>query len=177
MEMQTKPLVGRRIKAADLVKAITDPAQMKLQRPETPKPSVAIESMSVIGKDKLRAGDQAIYEIFWAWAREQDVENDKYEIPAAYVRSYLAQGEKGDGHAHNDRLVDALERLSTTHVRYAVRDDAFRERGTVPLVTARLFATSPPASGQGSSTSKTLPVQSPLHATHRERTSNPFPRR
>ncbi|WP_459087635.1 hypothetical protein [Mesorhizobium sp. A556] len=136
--MQTKPLIGRRIKAADLVKAITDPAEMKLQRPEAPKPSVAIESMSVIGKDKLRAGDQAIYEILWAWAREQDVEADKYVIPAAYVRSYLAQGEKGDGHAHNDRLVDALERLSTTHVRYAVRDDAFRERGTVPLVTAKL---------------------------------------
>ncbi|TPN39340.1 replication initiation protein [Mesorhizobium sp. B2-3-3] len=138
MQMQTKALVGRRVKAADLVKAITDPAEMKLQRPEAPKPAVAIETMTMVGKDKLRAGDAAIYELLLAWSREQTDEGGEHVIPASHVRSYLAQGDKGDGHAHNDRLVEALDRLSTTHVRYDVRDEAFRERGTVPLVTAKL---------------------------------------
>ncbi|MBJ6125422.1 RepB family plasmid replication initiator protein [Microvirga splendida] len=134
------------IQAADLLEAFTSPAAMDRQEPQAPKPRAMIETMRIVGEDRLTASDGAVYEMLLAWAREQGLHLETHEIPFAVIRSYLEvpsikadKRKKGETRTvRTDDLVAGLHRLSSTLVRYDVRDEEFRRRGTVPLVLAEV---------------------------------------
>lgn len=134
------------VQAADLLEALKSPAEMDRQEPQVPKPKQMIETMRIVGDDALTASDGAVYELLLTWARKQGLDRETHEIPFGVVRSYLEvpsmdpdKRKRGENKTvRTDDLVAGLHRLSTTLVRYDVRDAEFRRRGTVPLVLAEV---------------------------------------
>jgi hypothetical protein len=134
------------VQAADLLEALKAPVEMDRQEPQVPKPKQMIETMRIVGDDVLTASDGAVYELLLTWAREQGLELDTHEIPFSVVKSYLEvpstdpdKRKRGENKTiRTDDLVAGLHRLSSTLVRYDVRDREFRRRGSVPLVLAEV---------------------------------------
>jgi hypothetical protein len=143
---QGDPIPPHNVRAADLLEALKSQQEMDRQEPEVTKPRQMIETMRIIGDDNLTAGDAAIYELLLTWARDRGLNLEKHEIPFNVVKSYMEvpstnteKRKRGENKTvRTDDLVAGLHRLSTTLVRYDVRDEEFRRRGTVPLVLAKL---------------------------------------
>ncbi|MFC4171631.1 replication initiation protein [Microvirga sp. GCM10011540] len=135
------------VQARDLAAAASGRSELSIQEPRAPKPKEMIEKIRIVGDDRLTARDQAIYELLLAWSRTDMLGKDSaeamkdkdalyaearsHEIPLKSVRSYAA-------FERADDLVTSLHRLSTTSVRYDIRDNEFRRRGAVPLVLAEV---------------------------------------
>lgn len=131
-----------RHRAANLAAALLDPREMRIQQPEVLKPRQLIDQVKIIGKDELTASDAALYELMLAWARQEVAvetpplevlydEHYTHEIPLEAVQSFI----RVEG---RDFIVAGLQRLSETMIRYDIRDERYRVRGTVPLVIAEL---------------------------------------
>ncbi|WP_457090589.1 hypothetical protein [Microvirga sp. P5_D2] len=136
------PLPPHRVRAADLLEALKSHDEMDRQEPEVTKPRQMIETMRIVGDDYLTASDAAIYELLLTWARHCGLNLESHEIPFSIVKSYLeVPSKKKHGETRTvrtDDLVAGLHRLSKTLVKYDVRNDEFRSRGTVPLVLAEV---------------------------------------
>lgn len=119
------------VQASDLGAAMSDPIEMARQAPVVPRPREMIEQVKVVGRDTLTAADNALYEGLVAWAQAHDGEAEGHAVPLATVMSY-AQVES------TDALVAMMHRLSTTYVKYDIRSEDWRRRGTLPLVLAEV---------------------------------------
>ncbi len=108
-----------------------DSRELDRQAPSMPKPREMIEQVRVVGKDKLTAADHALYEGLIAWAQDHDPKAESHEIPLEAITGYA-------GIDSTDALVAAMHRLGTPHVRYDIRSDDWRRRGTLPLVVAEV---------------------------------------
>ena len=136
------PLPPHHVRAADLLEALKSNDEMDRQEPEVTKPRQMIETMRIVGDDNLTASDAAVYELLLTWARHCGLSLESHEIPFSVLKSYLevpSARKRGENRTcRTDDLVAGLHRLSKTLVKYDVRDDEFRRRGTVPLVLAEV---------------------------------------
>jgi hypothetical protein len=60
------------VQAENLLNALRSKEEMDRQNPRHPKPRTMIEKVQIVGKDDLTATDAALYELFIAWARDED---------------------------------------------------------------------------------------------------------
>ena len=128
------PILGKHrkgIQASDLMTALTDPMEGLKQSPRVEKPRVLIETMRVVGDDIMTAHDNAIYEFLFANARENGIDKESHVIAVKNMMKFLEV-------RHVDRIVESLERITRTVVRYDIRDDEVRRRGSMPLILAEL---------------------------------------
>ncbi len=120
------------VRVSNFKAAMLDPAEMERQAVTMPKPREMIEQVRFVGgKDKLTAADHALYEGLIAWAQKHGPKSESYDIPLESITGYAGIGS-------TDALVAAMHRLGTTHVRYDIRSDDWRRRGTLPLVVAEV---------------------------------------
>lgn len=119
------------VQASNLEAAMRDSRELDRQAPSMPKPREMIEQVRVVGKDKLTAADHALYEGLIAWAQDHDPKVESHDIPREAITGYA-------GIDTTDALVAAMHRLGTTHVRYDIRSEDWRRRGTLPLVVAEV---------------------------------------
>lgn len=119
------------VQAADLESAMRDSRELSRQAPSMPKPREMIEQVRIVGRDKLTAADHALYEGLIAWAQDHDPKGASHDIPLEAITGYA-------GIESTDALVAAMHRLGTTHVRYDIRSEDWRRRGTLPLVVAEV---------------------------------------
>lgn len=119
------------IRAADLMKALTDPIEAMKTSPMTEKPRVLIETVRVVGEDLMTAHDTAIYERLLAHARDEGIDQDSHEIAVSALTKYLEV-------RNVDRIVESLERITRTVVRYDIQDEEIRRRGAMPLILAEV---------------------------------------
>jgi hypothetical protein len=119
------------VQASNLEAAMRDSRELARQAPSMPKPREMIEQVRVVGKDKLTAADHALYEGLIAWAQDHDPNAESHDIPLEAITGYA-------GIDSTDALVAAMHRLGTTHVKYDIRSEDWRRRGTLPLVVAEV---------------------------------------
>ncbi len=119
------------VQASDLAAALSDGRELARQQPRVPKAKELIESIKIIGQDRLTASDQAIYEALLAWVRDKGIADSAHTIPLSSLKTYAEI-------TRTDDLVAMLHRLGTTYVKYDVRDRKWRRRGTLPLVLAEV---------------------------------------
>jgi hypothetical protein len=119
------------IRASDLMKALTDPVEAMKTSPMTEKPRVLIETMRVVGDDVMTAHDTAIYERLLAHARDEGIDQESHQIAVGALMKYLDV-------RNVDRVVESLERITRTVVRYDFQDDEVRRRGAMPLIIAEV---------------------------------------
>lgn len=119
------------VQASNLEAAMKDARELDRQAPSMPKPREMIEQVRVVGRDKLTAADHALYEGLIAWAQDHDPKAESHDIPLEAITGYA-------GIESTDTLVAAMHRLGTTHVKYDIRSDDWRRRGTLPLVVAEV---------------------------------------
>ena len=119
------------IQASDLMAALTDPAEGMKQSPRVEKPRVMIETMRVVGDDVMTAHDVALYEFLLAHARANGIDKESHEVSPKDMMRFLEV-------RHVDRIVESLERITRTVVRYDFRDEEVRRRGAMPLILAEL---------------------------------------
>ncbi|HEV7337472.1 MAG TPA: replication initiation protein [Bosea sp. (in: a-proteobacteria)] len=119
------------VQVGDLKQALANPVDLHRQAPRVPKAREMVEQIKIVGKDSLTAADQAIYEGLLAGAREHGLEEAGHRIPVATIKSFAEV-------TRTDDLVAMLHRLATTYVKYDIRDEAWRRRGTLPLILAEV---------------------------------------
>lgn len=119
------------VQVDDLKQALANPVELHRQAPRAPKAREMVEQIKIVGRDALTAADQAIYEGLLAWAREHGLEEAGHRIPVSTIKSYAEV-------TRTDDLVAMLHRLATTYVKYDIRDEAWRRRGTLPLILAEV---------------------------------------
>ena len=116
--------------AGDLLAAMTG-AEESTPWPTVEKPKVLIESIRVVGPDDLTARDQAVYEFLLATARAKGMEKEKHTVPLKKVMEYLDVDSV-------ERVVESLDRIARTVVKYDLRDDEMRRRGWLHLIQAEV---------------------------------------
>lgn len=119
------------VQTADLEAAMRDRGEMERQAVTMPKPREMIEQVRVVGRDKLTSSDHALYEGLIAWAQDHDPKAETHDIPLEAITGYA-------GIETTDALVAAMHRLGMTHVKYDIRSEDWRRRGTLPLVVAEV---------------------------------------
>lgn len=104
-----------------------------LASPRYEKPAAMIESIRVVGKDIMTAKDSALYELLLSYARKSGIEKESHEIDVATCLKFL-------GVAHTERLLESIERITSTLVRYDFMTDgnSKRHRGSIPLILAEV---------------------------------------
>lgn len=95
------------------------------------KPAVIIDTMRIVGDDLLTAADIALYEKLVAVARYKGIANKSHVISASDAMRYINV-------RHVSRLLDSLERITRTVVRYDFRTDSYQRRGSLPLLLAEV---------------------------------------
>lgn len=116
------------VQASDLSKAMRNETEGYLQQPRAVRPREMIESMRVVGKDKLTARDHALYEGLVARAQAAGIEESSHTVPVADLLRYLGTDEIG-------RLKDSFERLAGTTVTYSSNDGTREKCGWLHLLT------------------------------------------
>lgn len=79
----------------------------------------------------MTAADIALYEKLITVARYNGIANASHVIPTADAMKYISL-------RHVSRLLDSLERITRTVVRYDFRTDSYRRRGSLPLLLAEV---------------------------------------
>lgn len=116
------------VQASDLSKAMRNETEGYLQQPRAVRPREMIESMRVVGKDRLTARDHALYEGLVARAQEAGIAAPAHTVPLADLMRYLGTDEIG-------RLKDSFERLAGTTVTYSSNDGTREKCGWLHLLT------------------------------------------
>ena len=103
------------------------------QSPRYAKPAAMIETIKIIGEDRMTAKDAALYELLLSNARNEDIAKEQHEIETSTCIRFLDI-------AHTERLLEGLERITSTLVRYdfLTDDNTKRHRGSIPLIIAEI---------------------------------------
>lgn len=118
------------IQASDLIRQLTD-AYSQEPAPTSDKPRVLIETLRIIGEDILTAQDAALYELMLANARNEGIDRDRHTLRMPDVLSFLRV-------RHTDRVLDSLERLTRTVVRYDIATSETRRRAPISMISAEI---------------------------------------
>jgi hypothetical protein len=100
-----------------------------------------INGMESVGRDNLTARDQAIYELMLAVAREEGVERDFHQIDVRAIARFLRArrgSTKGGSDCRLDRLMESIDRLTGTIVRYRHRNRYGATYAPGPLIKAEI---------------------------------------
>ncbi|WP_024587579.1 replication initiation protein [Aliihoeflea sp. 2WW] len=116
------------VQASDLIRQLTD-AYSQEPAPTSDKPRVLIETLRIVGEDILTAQDAALYELMLANARNKGIDLDKHTLQMPDVLSFLRV-------RHTDRVLDSLERLTRTVVRYDIATSETRRRAPISMISA-----------------------------------------
>jgi hypothetical protein len=116
------------MQASDFEAALQDPAQFQIQAISHKQPRVLIETMKIIGQDRLTASDAALYELLLANSKHCGIDRTQHSLSLSSMMLFA-------GIRHIDRVKASLMRIAHTRVRYDVDDTAFRDGGSVPLIS------------------------------------------
>jgi hypothetical protein len=116
------------VQASDFEAALQDPAQFQIQAISHKQPRVLIETMKIIGPDRLTACDAALYELLLVNAKHHGIDRSQHSLSLSSLMLFA-------GIRHIDRVKASLTRIAHTRVRYDVDDLVFRDGGSVPLIS------------------------------------------
>jgi len=117
------------VRAGDWVEETT--TRRDFANPQIERAKILIETVAVIGADRLTAQDIAAHEYLLACAREQGIQKPVNEIPLKQLCAYL-------GITSAERAWDSLVRLQQTVIQYNIIDPITQTRVLAAMVRVSL---------------------------------------
>ncbi len=116
----------RGYRAGDFEKETSSERHM-LDNPQVERVRNLVETLGVVGADRLTAQDIAVHEYLMAWARRSGIDKPKHQVELGRLTDYL-------GITKPERVWQSLERLMSTLVKYRIVDPKTSKRAIKPLI-------------------------------------------
>ncbi|MDQ0318992.1 hypothetical protein QO002_001130 [Pararhizobium capsulatum DSM 1112] len=116
----------RGFRAGDFEKETSSERHL-LDNPQVERVRNLVETLGVVGADRLTAQDIAVHEYLIAWARREGIQKPKQKVELGRLLDYL-------GITKPERVWQSLERLMATLVKYRIVDPSTSKRAIKPLI-------------------------------------------